>query len=164
MTKALTFAIKAHDGQYRKYSKEPYVVHPIAVSEILKKYYPEATPAMVAAALLHDTVEDTDVTMSDIYEEFGLEIGKLVYWLTDVSKPHQGNRKLRKSIDRAHTLSAPPEAQIVKLADLIHNSQDILEWDKDFAVVYLKEKALILEGLKHLSHLQIYKEAMKCLK
>ena len=103
---------------------------------------------MLAAAILHDTVEDTDVTIEDIYSMFGTEVGELVGWLTDVSKPTDGNRAARKQLDREHTLAAPFEAQIIKVADLISNSQSIAEHDKDFAKVYMAEKKLLLQGMR----------------
>ena len=61
------FAIEAHGDQRRKYTGEPYVVHPIQVADILEKEV-EATTEMLAAAILHDVVEDTPVTLRDIKE------------------------------------------------------------------------------------------------
>jgi hypothetical protein len=65
-----------------------------------------------------------------------------------VSKPTDGNRATRKAIDREHSISAPPAAQTVKVADLISNTKSITEYDPNFANVYINEKALLLEGLK----------------
>lgn len=75
----------------------------------------------------------------------GLEVSTLVYWLTDVSKPEGGNRAIRKSIDLQHTKSAPFEAHIIKLADLIENTSSIVKYDKKFAKVYLREKSNLLD-------------------
>ena len=99
---------------------------------------------MVAAALLHDVVEDTDVSLEDISIKFGPDIADLVSDLTDVSKPEDGNRATRKALDRAHTARASAAAKTIKLADLISNSRSIVEFDPHFAKVYLKEKALLL--------------------
>jgi (p)ppGpp synthase/HD superfamily hydrolase len=99
---------------------------------------------MVAAAWLHDVVEDTGVTIETIRAEFGTEVAELVGWLTDVSKPEDGNRATRKAVDRAHTAEAPAEAQTIKLADLISNSKSIMEHDPAFAKTYLEEKRLLL--------------------
>lgn len=145
---ALEFCKNAHNaaGQRRKYTNDPYWVHPVSVAEIVKSV--RHTSNMVAAALLHDTVEDTDATIDDIQEEFGYDIADLVYWLTDVSKPEDGNRAQRKAIDRAHTAKAPPEAKTIKLADLIDNTSSIAQYDPDFWQVYRQEKLLLLEVLR----------------
>jgi (p)ppGpp synthase/HD superfamily hydrolase len=99
---------------------------------------------MIAAAWLHDTVEDTGVTIEVIRAEFGAEVAELVGWLTDVSRPEHGNRAHRKALDRAHSAMAPAEAQTVKLADLIANTRSIVAHDKAFAKTYLEEKRLLL--------------------
>jgi (p)ppGpp synthase/HD superfamily hydrolase len=145
--KALIFATRAHEsvGQLRKYSGQPYIVHPIAVAEIVRSV--PHTSDMVAAALLHDTIEDTDASLEDINDAFGYDIADLVYWLTDVSKPTDGTREVRKAIDRAHTAKAPAAAQTIKLADLIDNTKTIKVHDEHFWKVYRREKLLLLEVL-----------------
>ena len=144
--KARIFATAAHGavGQLRKYTNEPYIVHPAEVARIVASV-PGSTPDMVAAAWLHDVVEDTGCTYTDIHMAFGIDIATLVGWLTDVSRPEDGNRATRKAIDRAHTAEAPAEAQTIKLADLISNSRSIMEHDPTFAKTYLEEKRLLLE-------------------
>jgi (p)ppGpp synthase/HD superfamily hydrolase len=143
--KAQVYAIAAHSavGQRRKYTGEPYYVHPAEVARIVADV-PGSTPEMVAAAWLHDVVEDTGCTFTDIHMAFGIDIATLVGWLTDVSKPEDGNRAHRKAIDRAHTAEAPAEAQTIKLADLISNSRSIMAHDPAFARTYLEEKRLLL--------------------
>ena len=143
--RALAFATIAHGEQKRKYSGEPYIVHPIEVMEIVKTVPHDEV--MLAAALLHDVVEDTEVTLAEIHQAFGEDVASLVDDLTDVSKPEDGNRKLRKALDREHSANSSARAQTVKLADLISNSSDILENDPKFARVYLAEKELLLEVL-----------------
>ncbi len=145
--RARIFATAAHAavGQTRKYTGEPYVVHPIEVSEIVASV--GGTDAMVAAALLHDVLEDTGVTFDVLEAEFGSEVAELVLWLTDVSKPEDGNRSTRKALDRQHSAAAPAEAQTIKVADLISNTRSIVAHDPDFARVYLKEKRMLLEVL-----------------
>jgi guanosine-3',5'-bis(diphosphate) 3'-pyrophosphohydrolase len=100
---------------------------------------------MIAAAYLHDVVEDTPVTLEAIELEFGAEVARLVEELTDVSRPEDGNRKTRKAIDREHSAAASPEGQTIKLADLIDNSETITKHDPDFAKVYMREKRALLE-------------------
>lgn len=144
--KAQVFAIAAHASvqQKRKYTGEPYIVHPAEVARIVAGV-PGSTPDMVAAAWLHDVIEDTGCTFTDIHMNFGIDIATLVGWLTDVSKPEDGNRAVRKAIDREHSAAAPAEAQTVKLADLISNSRSIVQHDPAFAKTYLEEKRLMLE-------------------
>jgi (p)ppGpp synthase/HD superfamily hydrolase len=144
--KARIFAIAAHSAvkQVRKYTNEPYWIHPQEVADIVASV-PGATENMIAAAHLHDTVEDTGVTIEVIRAEFGIDIAVLVQWLTDQSTPEDGNRAHRKAIDRAHTAQAPAEAQTIKLADLISNSRSIMAHDPAFAKTYLEEKRMLLE-------------------
>lgn len=148
--KAVGFAMAAHHGQIRKYTGEPYYTHPVAVSEILYSHHLQSTPEMLAAAALHDVVEDTKYTLDDIRAYFGGTVARHVFWLTDISKQKniQGNRAVRKAIDRDHIHKAPAEEQFIKLADLMHNTSSIVQHDKSFAKVYLREKALILDGLR----------------
>jgi (p)ppGpp synthase/HD superfamily hydrolase len=145
--KARVFATAAHGAaaQLRKYTMEPYIVHPREVAGIVSQH--GGSDVQVAAAWLHDVVEDTGVTIETIRAEFGQEVADLVGWLTDVSRPEQGNRATRKAIDRAHTAMAPEEAQTVKLADLISNCTSIKEHDEAFAKIYFEEKRLLLEVL-----------------
>jgi len=146
LDKAIKFATKAHGSQKRKYTGEPYVTHPIAVMEIVKTV--PHTDDMLVAAVLHDTVEDTPVTLSDIKEQFGDNVARLVDGLTDVSQPQDGNRKIRKAMDRAHTAQQPADVQTIKLADLIHNTKSISVYDPHFYKVYREEKIRILDILK----------------
>ena len=144
--KALEFATKAHEGQVRKYTYEPYINHPVEVMKIVQSVVPEYI-AMHCAALLHDVQEDCGVTNDEITNKFGNWIAALVDDLSDVSKPEDGNRSVRKEIDRKHTAQAYSEAKTIKLADLISNTKSIVEHDKEFAKVYIKEKELLLEVL-----------------
>ncbi len=91
--RARIFATAAHTAvaQLRKYTHEPYIVHPAEVAKIVSTV--PHTPQMLAAAWLHDVVEDTGVTLETIRAEFGDEVATLVGWLTDVSRPEQGNRQ-----------------------------------------------------------------------
>lgn len=145
--RAHEFAAQAHAavGQVRKYTGEPYIVHPEEVAAIVATVTNDEE--MIAAAYLHDVVEDTNVTLDQIEKEFGSDVAALVEQLTDVSKPEDGNRAARKALDLAHTATASPRAKTVKLADLISNSKSIKEHDPGFARVYLREKAKLMEVL-----------------
>ena len=145
---AMRFARICHAGQKRKYTGEDYIEHPIAVMELLRKYAPEATEEMQCAALLHDVVEDTAATHDDIHHFFGGKVQLYVYYLTDKSRPSDGNRATRKKIDRDHIAEGPRQSQIIKLCDLIDNSRSIVDRDPDFAKVYMAEKRLVLDAIK----------------
>ena len=145
---ARDFATARHAaaGQVRKYSGEPYINHSAAVVELVRSV--AHTPAMLAAAWLHDTVEDTDATLDDIARDFGAEVAQLVEMLTNVSRATDGDRATRKRLDREHLSRANRAAKTIKLADVIDNTRDIAQRDPEFATVYLAEKALLLEGLR----------------
>jgi len=145
LDRVLEFATAAHGDQKRKYTGEPYITHPIAVAEIVKTV--PHTDEMIAAALLHDVVEDTHVTLDQIEDNFGEKVAELVSWLTDISRPEDGNRRFRKSLDRDHSANAPAEAQTIKLADLIHNTESIEKNDPGFYTVYKQEKIELLKVL-----------------
>lgn len=146
--RAARFAAGAHArvGQRRKYTGEPYIVHPKEVAALVATVSEDQE--MIAAAWLHDTVEDTDVELEDIFREFGAGVAELVSDLTDVSRKEDGNRKVRKEIDRLHTARASKRAKTIKLADLISNTRSIVARDENFARVYLAEKKRLLEVLK----------------
>jgi hypothetical protein len=146
--RASVYATRAHQriNHRRKYSKQPYHVHLEAVARMVATVTDD--PEVIAAAWLHDTVEDTPATLDDIETEFGKAVAELVEELTDVSKPGDGNRVVRKEIDRNHTSQASRRAKTVKLADLIDNCRDITKHDPRFARIYLVEMAQLLDVLK----------------
>lgn len=139
---AVEFAERAHRGQVRKYTGEPYIVHPLEVAQLVWSVFP-AEDATIAA-LLHDTVEDCGITFDQITRAFGVNAARLVHEVTDISRKEHGNRATRKGLDRQHLASASPEGMTIKLADLISNTQSITQHDPDFAKVYMREKAELL--------------------
>jgi len=141
LIRAIRFANRKHRevGQRRKWSGKPYITHPVAVVRLLLRYT-EPTEAMLVAAALHDTVEDTNTTFDEIEEHFGKEVRDLVYWLTDVAKPEDGNRAARMKINRDHIEAAPAEAQTIKAADSAHNLMDCVTTAGAFAFKYVPEK------------------------
>ncbi|MEA3242180.1 MAG: HD domain-containing protein [Pseudomonadota bacterium] len=145
--RASDYATKAHQriDQRRKYSKQPYHVHLQSVAGLVAGVSDDEEA--IAAAWLHDTVEDTPATLEDIEENFGQSVAELVEELTDVSKPGDGNRAKRKAIDRSYIAQASPRAKTVKLADLIDNCRDITKHDERFARVYLVEMGALLDVL-----------------
>lgn len=142
--KAVQVAAQAHNGQMRRYTGDPYIVHPIAVAAKVEAwgdayYRMYVTEEMLCAAVLHDTVEDTDLTIGDIAAVFGHKVRSIVDSLTDISRPEHGNRTTRKAADRAHVAAGGIQAQTIKLADLIDNGESIMAHDRQFAKVFVPE-------------------------
>lgn len=166
------FADKAHGNQMRKYAPDRYIVHPVRVMEMCKKY--EDRIEILAAALLHDVVEDTPVTNVEIVEFLqtllpvskALEIAKLVEELTDIftksAFPHL-NRKHRKALEAERLQKVSASAQTIKYADIIDNCTDILIHDPGFGKKFqLEAKAIIRLAIKGNADLyQIAKAAVQ---
>lgn len=150
------FADQCHGDQVRKYSKERYIVHPVRVMETCKEFTQEVP--VLAAALLHDVLEDTPVTETEIRtflerlldpRETDMTI-QFVVELTDVyTKKNYPvlNRRSRKKreVDRLSQVSG--EAQTVKYADIIDNATNIFVHDPDFAQVFLNEGKALLKKM-----------------
>jgi len=156
--RARSFAIQAHGDQKRKYTGEPYYTH---LDEVAMLLHTEPVETIIAA-YLHDVVEDTYVTLSDVYYAFGGDVAILVHYVTDISRPSDGNRAKQKEIDRNHIAQAPEASKIIKLADLISNTKSIVEHDPEFAKVYLQEKRMLLsEALCDVRDHRLYSVAHK---
>ena len=162
IARARQFATEAHQriDQRRKYSGQPYQEHLKAVASLVSEVTDDTET--IAAAWLHDTVEDTPATFGDLERELGPTVARLVAELTDVSRPGDGNRAVRKAKDRDHTALASPRAKTVKLADLIDNCRDICRHDPAFARVYLAEAAALLEVLGE-GDATLYQRAVKAI-
>ena len=116
--RAIGFAARAHHGQKRKTGDMPYIAHPVAVGMILQRMGCEET--VVAAGLLHDTVEDTPVTIEDIRRHFGDEVAAIVAGCTE--SPKRGVRwetRKQRMIDSLR--AAPMAVKLVSAADKYHN-------------------------------------------
>lgn len=144
--------------QRRKYTFQPYEQHLRAVTRLLEEY--GADDHMIAAAWLHDVVEDTPATFEEVEVEFGADIARLVMELTDVSRLHHGNRATRKALDREHLAQASDRAQFVKLADLVDNCQDICRHDARFGRLFVEEMGALLDVIRDRDS-KLYKRARK---
>jgi GTP pyrophosphokinase len=111
----------AHQGQLRK-SGEPYITHPIAVSQILADL--GIGPITIAAALLHDTVEDTDYTLAQLQKDFGDEIASLVDGVTKLDKVKFGEHAQAETVRKmVISMSKDIRVLVIKLADRLHNAR-----------------------------------------
>ena len=126
---ALRVAARAHSGQRRKASDLPYIVHPTAVALILANAG-ESDPEVLAAALLHDVVEDTPATMDELARQFPPRVIDIVGSLTEQKLDEDGNKRTwidRKQDHLEHVRQASSDAQAVLLADKLHNLASMLE-------------------------------------
>ena len=123
LLKAIAFAADKHRRQRRKDAEaSPYINHPIAVATVLASEGDVSDEATLLAAVLHDTVEDTQTTFVELEERFGSEVAGLVRELTDDKSLEKGERK-RLQIEHARESSI--HAKQVKIADKICNVRDI---------------------------------------
>lgn len=147
-------ADEAHNEQMRKYTPERYIVHPVRVMETCREY--DNRLPVLAAALLHDVLEDTPVTEDELADFLTTvmnpaeaeETLKLVIEMTDVyvkSVYPRLNRKQRKEKELERIVGTSPEAQTIKYADIIDNSTKMASLDPDFAPRYLRECLEILQ-------------------
>lgn len=134
----------AHVAQKRKYTHEPYIVHPTAVAAHATKI--GMSMFAVAAAFLHDVLEDTHVTVDVLREFFPEKVVMLVVELTKVEDPGS-NRATRKEGELRRLCHVSAEAQTLKLIDRIDNLSSIMEHDPKFAEVYVKESTALLAAL-----------------
>lgn len=116
--KAASFAARKHNGQIRKDGKTPYVAHPFRVAMIVRDVFGFADEEMLAAALLHDTIEDTPTDHDDISKLFGEKVAGIVSALTkDMRLPKESREE---AYDR-QLAEGPWEARLIKLADVYDN-------------------------------------------
>lgn len=140
--KALSFATKKHGGQFRKYTEEPYITHPVAVADKFK----DDTQRTIA--VLHDVVEDTDATFTEIRELFGDEVAIGVWWLTDDVFIDKGNRETRNILKMTRLSKAPRFIKDIKIADMNHNKISINKYDKKFSKVFNAEYNELMKVLE----------------
>src|SRR5215467_7069066 len=125
LNRAYVYAMKAH-GEQKRLSGDPYISHPLEVAAILTEH--RLDDATIAAALLHDTIEDTEATRAEIDQLFGRDIGRLVEGLTKLKKLDLVSREAKQAENLRKLLLAIAEdvrVLLVKLADRLHNMRTI---------------------------------------
>jgi Guanosine polyphosphate pyrophosphohydrolases/synthetases len=151
INEAYAFASGAHFavGQVRKYTGDAYIVHPIEVAHLVEGT--GGTDVMIAAAFLHDVLEDTKVTYAALESYFGIVVANYVYDLTDKFTPERHpdmNRAERKKSEAIRYRSVSNEVKTIKLADGISNTKSIARHDPKFMKTYGPEKRFLLEQLR----------------
>jgi (p)ppGpp synthase/HD superfamily hydrolase len=154
--KVRAFATTAHHGQVRKYADEPYIRHPERVMSTCEKYTNDTS--MLCAALLHDVLEDTTITEKEMFSflesisdtQSANRTMSLVVDLTDVfvKKDYpQWNRRKRKAMELERLEKTSPDSQTIKYADILDNTNDIVDGDNGFAPLFLRECRALLKKL-----------------
>ena len=149
--KAADFAAEKHRTKRRKdAAATPYINHPLALARVLRVEAGVEDVAVLAAALLHDTVEDTDTTVEELAREFGDEIAGIVAEMSDVPALTKPEKK-QKQVENAPRLS--PKAKLVKLADKICNLRDVAgnppaHWPLERRQAYFEWARAVIEGLR----------------
>ena len=131
--KAIEFAVRAHSGSVRKGTETPYIVHPMEVAAIVATMTNNAS--VLAGAVLHDVVEDTEYTIDDIRREFGDKVAALVASESENKRedlPSNETWKVRKQETLEHLLYAPVEVKMITLGDKLSNIRAIY---RDYSVL-----------------------------
>jgi len=151
LLKAISFAADKHRNQKRKDQEaSPYINHPIAVATVLADEGNVYDDSILMAAILHDTVEDTETTFEELESVFGVDVAGIVRELTDdKSLP----KAVRKELQIEHAAHASPHAQQVKIADKICNIRDILQspphdWSAERKREYLEWATKVVTGCR----------------
>lgn len=147
--RAVRFAVRKHKGQLRGDGKTPYIAHPLKVAHILRQHANVNDPHVLAAAVLHDTLEDTDTSYDELRSLFGAEVADVVLEVTNdntLPKPQQKQAQ----IDKAPTLSA--RASQVKIADKIANLADIIQappaWSPERKRAYYEHARAVVDNMR----------------
>ncbi|XP_059680093.1 guanosine-3',5'-bis(diphosphate) 3'-pyrophosphohydrolase MESH1 [Gavia stellata] len=151
LLEAADFAARKHKEQRRKDpERTPFINHPIGVARILAHEAGVTDIVVLQAALLHDTVEDTDTTFSEIEERFGEEVRRVVEEVTDDKTLPKMERKL---LQIEHAPGSSPRAKLVKLADKLYNLRDLNRctpegWSSQRVQEYFLWAARVVAGLR----------------
>lgn len=144
---AAILARTAHRGQKRKYTGRDYIEHPARVAGKVAILM-AADEELIAAAFLHDVLEDTQATAEDILSRTNGTVLGYVQWLTNPSKGRTDlKREDRKAMDREHLAKAPQAVKIIKMVDRIDNLLDIVNAPWDFQALYAHESILLANAI-----------------
>ncbi|MBQ3999144.1 MAG: bifunctional (p)ppGpp synthetase/guanosine-3',5'-bis(diphosphate) 3'-pyrophosphohydrolase [Paludibacteraceae bacterium] len=174
LDRAIVFAVQAHHNTERRGKGFPYIVHPMEAVEIVASITPDQE--LLAAAALHDTIEDTEVTVEDIRREFGDRVAELVHAESDqftdgISEEDSWHDRKQAAIDRL--AAASRDAKIVAMGDKLSNMRAIwrdyqVQGDELWKIFHVKDKAShewhyrgLAASLSELSDTFAYKEFVR---
>lgn len=152
--KAVAFAANKHRNQRRKDAdSSPYINHPISLADVLANEGGVTDEDVLVAAILHDTIEDTETTEAELVHEFGQHIASIVLEVSDDKSLPKAERK-RLQVEHASAIS--DSAKLVKLADKICNLRDILssppaDWTSERKAEYFEWAKAVVEGMRGVS-------------
>lgn len=151
-SRALIFATTCHAeaGQLRKFTEEPYIVHPIEVAMTLKRFG-ITDDVILSAAVLHDVVEDTEAALDDVERLFGPDVARLVDQVTNKPGENFTHRLIRLG-------AADWQAQAIKCADIVSNCTPLPALSPEWAATYLPKKAREV-GVLTRAPVALYREA-----
>ena len=158
---AFEMAVEAHKTMRRK-SGEPYILHPLAVAKICIEEIGLGVRSTICA-LMHDTVEDTDISLEDVEREFGSEIGKIVDGLTKISNVVDVNAsKQAENFKKILlTLTDDPRVILIKLADRLHNMRTLDSMKREKQLKVSSETVYVYAPLAHRMGLYSIKTEME---
>lgn len=145
---AMLFASEKHKTQTRRYTFDPYIIHPGEVAGIVatsREYEECSISTMVSVAWLHDVMEDCDVSSEELRSRFGLQVAQGVLLLSDLA---MGSRAERKAATRSRLKDAPAWVNTIKCADIISNARTIRLHAPQFAITYCAETKALLKVMK----------------
>jgi guanosine-3',5'-bis(diphosphate) 3'-pyrophosphohydrolase len=145
LLEAVSFAGRAHQGQLRKDGRTPYVAHVFRVCLIVRDVFGVADPQALAAAVLHDTLEDTTTDFDDLVERFGPDVAA---WAAALSKDKRLPYEEREQAYCRTLAAAPWQVQVGKLADVFDNLLDMGSLPEAKRLEALRKKQRYLEALR----------------
>jgi guanosine-3',5'-bis(diphosphate) 3'-pyrophosphohydrolase len=145
LLEAVSFAARAHQGQTRKDGRTPYASHVFRVCLIVRDVFGVSDPQVLAAALLHDTMEDTTTDFDDVEEKFGREVAA---WAAALSKDKRLPYEQREEAYCRVLAEAPWQVQVCKLADVFDNLLDMGHLPRERRPDALRKKQRYLDALR----------------
>lgn len=147
---AIIFSAEKHRSQHRKDGKTPYINHPLQVMQLLLHEGGVRDPDVLCAAVLHDTVEDTDTSSEELERNFGPRVSRIVLELTDNK---QLSKEERKRLQVEHSGAASHEAKLIKICDKICNVRDIMHsppgsWSTRERIAYIEWAKQVVEQVR----------------
>lgn len=139
------FAAEEHGltGEVRDYTGKPFIVHPVAVAQYVSAVIDD--PEVIGAALMHDLVENTRVTLGQIRARFSSRMSLMVDGVTNRTQRGDGTRAERQAIERAHIAQQDEYTKSIKLADVLDNVPPMTLNNPSFAPIYVAEKRALWE-------------------
>ena len=150
LTDALTFARRAHAGQTRRDGVTPYLVHPVTVLCLMRETFGPQRPALEAAALLHDTVEDCGVTADELAGRFDADVAALVVAVTKSPRPAGVDKAAHHAADYARLYApgrCPDEVIVLKASDRLANLSELPPRGDAFTERYLADTQVLIDTM-----------------